>query len=305
VAVPFFGKGGAKLLPLQENSVLVVRCDESSVRAGLVDPSELLQLSKKKVRIHSCENLHAKVFVFGRTAIVGSANVSRGSSKFLIEAGLETTDHALVAACRSFVDSLRGDEISEDWLRKLVPLYRPPRLSSSSQRQAKTALSPTPQHSDLWAVKLRSIDYDDIDKRNLRRARQVAYARQSDSDSRRLDDFVWYERTFLRRLRVGHRLLACTKRRGGERVAPLARVLEVRRYRVRGALRGVVIVERPRGRRERLLSRILLQLGPIGESLRGIRTYRLLRSHELVLRLGQLWPLRSHTSRRPRERSAH
>jgi hypothetical protein len=38
------------------------------------------------VRLHNCFNLHAKVFVFGKRAIIGSTNVSRHSAEKLIEA---------------------------------------------------------------------------------------------------------------------------------------------------------------------------------------------------------------------------
>lgn len=71
----------------------------------------MVKYVKAGVEVHSAANLHAKVFVLGRTAIVGSSNVSAASENSLVEAGIETTDPQVVAKCKRFVEDLRGDVI--------------------------------------------------------------------------------------------------------------------------------------------------------------------------------------------------
>lgn len=88
-AVPYFGTGASKQLPLKPGSCLVVRFDRSSVQSGQVNPKEIIRLIKRGVDVHACANLHAKVFVFGNTAIIGSTNVSTASEHHLIEACVE------------------------------------------------------------------------------------------------------------------------------------------------------------------------------------------------------------------------
>src|SRR6266567_7372820 len=84
VAVPFLGTGAAKRLPLKRGDVLITKFDLATVRAGQVNPSEVVAFIKRGVEVHSVANLHAKVYVFGRVAFVGSANVSASSEDSLI-----------------------------------------------------------------------------------------------------------------------------------------------------------------------------------------------------------------------------
>jgi phosphatidylserine/phosphatidylglycerophosphate/cardiolipin synthase-like enzyme len=57
--------------------------------------------------VFSLPNLHAKVFVFDNTAIIGSANVSRNSSSVLIEAALLTDERATVSQASALIESLK------------------------------------------------------------------------------------------------------------------------------------------------------------------------------------------------------
>src|SRR5437867_1112590 len=81
IAVAYVGTGGAKLLPLRRGSMLVVDASRRAVSCGQTNPTDLLGLIKAGVRVYSVENLHAKVFVLGRLAFVGSTNVSTHSAE--------------------------------------------------------------------------------------------------------------------------------------------------------------------------------------------------------------------------------
>jgi hypothetical protein len=130
VATPYFGTGGASILPLGVGDVLVVDVSLGAVKSGVTNPSELLKLHGRGVRIHSHSRLHAKVFVFDDEAVVGSSNVSMRSRDALEEAAIRTSDKQAVAAARRFVEELvkAGDgEVSEEYLLECVKHYRPPR----------------------------------------------------------------------------------------------------------------------------------------------------------------------------------
>jgi hypothetical protein len=122
VAVPFIGRGAAKLLPLPAGSVLVTRFSETAVRAGQVDPTEILKFLKKKVKVHAHNNLHAKVYLFGKTCFIGSANASNSSRK-LVEACVKCTEPAVVKGVRNMVEGLTGDLLTEEYVQSLITFY--------------------------------------------------------------------------------------------------------------------------------------------------------------------------------------
>lgn len=123
VAVAYFGSGGAKILPLPYGSVLVVDASEAAVRSGQTNPSELIKLYRKGVKIHSYEGLHAKVYVLGNAVFVGSANVSKNSRDRLREAVSRSSTESDVRAARVFVQSLMTLELGVGELRKLESMY--------------------------------------------------------------------------------------------------------------------------------------------------------------------------------------
>ena len=140
VAVPYFGTGGAKLLPLRPGSLLVVRFDTGAIRSGETNPSEIIRLLNRRVEVHGCRNLHAKVFAFRDMAVVGSPNVSRFSATRLIETAIVTDTPRLISESRRFVESLRGDPIGPEFARKMKKLYRPPRNGGGGGIQNRAPL---------------------------------------------------------------------------------------------------------------------------------------------------------------------
>jgi hypothetical protein len=138
VAVAFFGQGAAKRLPLSKGSQLVVNTSEHTVKTGLTCPAELKVLLDKGVRIYGIDNLHAKVFVFGTTAYVGSANVSQPSANHLVEAMISTTEPPAVKAAREFVCDLCLHELGPEELDRLQAMYHPPRFPGNhDMKEAK------------------------------------------------------------------------------------------------------------------------------------------------------------------------
>lgn len=128
IAVAYFGKGAGRLLPLPAGSHLVVDASERAVASGQTCPADLSKLVKRRVRVFTVPNLHAKVFVLERVAYVGSANISSRSASQLVEAVIRTTDSGAVRAARKFVRDHCLHELSPAALRQLSKLYRPPHV---------------------------------------------------------------------------------------------------------------------------------------------------------------------------------
>lgn len=122
VAVPFLGKGAATMLPISSGSVLVTRFTQEAVKAGQVDPREVVKFIRSGVSVFSQADLHAKIYIFPRRIFVGSANVSK-TSEGLMEACIETTEPSVVAQAREFVRSLASDLVTLEYAKSLIGMY--------------------------------------------------------------------------------------------------------------------------------------------------------------------------------------
>jgi len=104
IAVAWWCTGMSDRLPLRKGSVLVVRADRATMEQGQTNPWELEKLAKRGARIFSLSNLHAKVFVFADSVVIGSMNASAVSWQGrILEAAVEATSTAVVGAARAQV----------------------------------------------------------------------------------------------------------------------------------------------------------------------------------------------------------
>jgi len=154
VAVAYLGKDATRLLPLRRGDVLVVDMSLSAIKAGQTNPYEIEKYLKRGVEVHSCPNLHAKVFVFDSKAIIGSANVSRNSQNNLVEVALLTTDKAIVNSARAFVISQMGELITPTYTENCKKLFRPSkRVGGGGKRRSN--------HPRLWIQRLSPLKSSD------------------------------------------------------------------------------------------------------------------------------------------------
>jgi hypothetical protein len=192
VAVAYFGKGASRLLPLAKGSRLVVDASERSVSSGQTCPADLITLVKRGVAVYSVSNLHAKVFVLGKAAYIGSANVSSRSSSQLVEALIRTTEVRSVRAARQFVNSHCLHELTPTVLGRLAKLYRPPRLPGGPP--ARRVMKDTSRAPTLPRLLLAQLDLQDWSERDQTlhdSALVVARKRREHPRSFELDSFRW------------------------------------------------------------------------------------------------------------------
>lgn len=104
VAVPWVTS--AELLHLGRGDRVVVDFTDQAIAAGQTNPSQVLIWIRRGARVRSMAQLHAKVFIFGRSAYVGSTNVSPNSALRLNEAAVRTTEPSAVSAARHHLEAL-------------------------------------------------------------------------------------------------------------------------------------------------------------------------------------------------------
>lgn len=131
-AVAYLGAGASRLLPLPQGSRLVVDASERAVASGQTCPADLIALVKRGLTVFSFPNLHAKVFVVGRAAYIGSTNASNRSANHLVEAAIRTTEPDAVSAAREFVNAHCLHELTPQRLKQLAKLYRPPLIPGNN-----------------------------------------------------------------------------------------------------------------------------------------------------------------------------
>jgi hypothetical protein len=253
VAVAYLGQGGARLLPLQRGSVLVVDASDASVRAGQTCPTDLQTLRARGVRVFSATNLHAKVFVFGTRAFVGSANASSHSARTLVEAVLETGDREVVADARAFVRSLALHELGPAALKRLQTIYKAPRLYHGPARRPRGVAIGLP---DLRIAQLRFADPPAGSERTQRLGRARAQKLLS-KPRHAVDHFWWPSPSPFRPGMIVIQVLHEDRKR--QMVTKPGTVINVRRWQKRGRRASFVYLEIPIGRRvplERLKQRI-------------------------------------------------
>jgi hypothetical protein len=289
VAVPYFGCGASDILKLREGSLLVVKFDREAIGSGQVDPREVVKAIKRGVEVHSCSNLHAKVYIFGNIAVVGSSNVSRHSENNLLEACIETTERKVVSNAKKFVRSLLGDKVGLEYAEKMIPFYRPP-LNSRKRGIRIKGKKKTPSHSDLWLVSLVQGGWQDVDYDQEEKGTPTAEKAMKNPRSSELEVFRWSGGKILERYKVGQRVIQCTKTNDNKvLVSPPSRIVSVRRYTVKGKKRAIVYLEVPKKYRRRQLASFLRSLGASAKKLGNPRRTKQLRDPDLIYTLGRLW----------------
>jgi hypothetical protein len=244
---------------------------------------------KRGVDVYSVENLHAKVFVIGKTAIVGSTNVSSSSARRLIEAALQTEDKRAVSACRHFILSLRGEIATPQYLKKLQKLYRPPKFGVGGGA-LRGLHKQVPRHAPLWVVPLEHCESDVEDDEAMKRG--VAKAKPMLRSKRfTIDDFIWSGTGFVNRLNEGEDLILEITREDRQRfmVSEPAPLLHIERYKKNRAIHANLTVELPRKTCRIEAHRLFRRLGPNSKSIRKTGSPKKITDPVLIHDLLNLW----------------
>lgn len=285
IAVAYFGKGAAKMLPLRPGSRLVVDASLNAVQSGVTHPDDLSALWERKVRVYSSENLHAKIYIFGKRAFIGSANASDNSANKLLESVLITSERRAVRKAKEFVESLAipQNELGPEALADLQKKYRPP-VHSFGEGNLKSRQGSLRANSRVRVVHLENTTFSEHEEKEISVGRKIAKRRSRHQRSWVSDEFKYPSST---RIQHNDRILVVTTYdRGKQLVEPIATVIYVRRSRNKSGKGAFVFYERKNLRCWQLKT-IAERLGP--KVAKKLRRSGLL-SAQVSDQLNRLWP---------------
>ncbi|MGH2688235.1 MAG: hypothetical protein ACRDKW_05450 [Actinomycetota bacterium] len=124
-AVGRLAAGASELLRLPEGSSLVVDLSPYALAQGQTNPDEVGRYLDAGVSVFTWTGMNANVFLFDRTAVVGSAGVSQRSARGLTEAAFLTRDADVVSNLRSFLDSVSKVPVTARDLDQAREEFRP------------------------------------------------------------------------------------------------------------------------------------------------------------------------------------
>lgn len=161
VAVPYVGLNAPEILPLRKGDVLITNLSETCVRMGSTRIEPIEQYLAKDVGVFNCVSLHAKVFCFDSSIIIGSANLSASSNSRLVEAAVLLRAPKAVSAGLAFIESLATEEVTPAYLRLCKAWYE----ESANLRKAilkASARVAKERRSRLWLFDSYDEDYEEI-----------------------------------------------------------------------------------------------------------------------------------------------
>jgi hypothetical protein len=259
VAVAYFSESASRMLRLPKGSRLVVDASDQALGSGQTSPAALLRLVRRGVRVFGVGNLHAKVYVFGRTAYVGSANCSKQSAHHLVEAIVATTAPTAVASARQFVRELCLQRLGPSELERLQAKYRPPRIPNGKVRRKVVRRRVVPQTAPLKIIRLNLTDWPESEAGEHKAGLRTAATRRKHREGWEVQEFRVAGRCALRR---GDTVMQIVDEGGGRRVVePPGMTLHIRHLRTARGQAHYVYVEVRRVARRPSLKQLLNALG--------------------------------------------
>lgn len=229
VAVAYLGRGANKLLPLGKGDSLVIDMSQEAVKNGQTDPNEVEKYIKKGVNAYTCSNLHAKVYIFDRTLIVGSANVSQHSRYGLVEAGLLCQDSDVLTQTLGWIRSLQVEPITMGYVEFCKTLYNPLKTRYDTKRKRKYTTTPT--HYSLWVLSVSPVDFSDREDRLCEAEREKASKKLKDARKFEVSSIRWTGKSHItEHIREGDLVVQIWNERGKTEVYPPSRVIHITKY---------------------------------------------------------------------------
>jgi phosphatidylserine/phosphatidylglycerophosphate/cardiolipin synthase-like enzyme len=140
-----------------EGDTLVCDATDDAIKLGQTSAVVLRRAHDRGARLFSSPGLHAKVFLLGRVAVVGSANLSSMSVNELDEVALITDDARATSGVRLLIENLlqAADEIDESFLCRIEKL--PVVQSRRGSRRRRSVQLAEPR---AWLIGVVPLDAD-------------------------------------------------------------------------------------------------------------------------------------------------
>ncbi|MEO8085545.1 MAG: hypothetical protein ABI763_01925 [Bacteroidota bacterium] len=241
VAVAYFGKGGAEMLPLSLGSSLLVDASDKAVKSGQTCPAELLKLYYKGVKIYSRDWLHAKMFVIGGKLYIGSSNVSRNSTK-MTDAIIKTSDKRSIRDAKIFINKFCSTEEGEEKLKHKQRIYREPRFVGPPGNTSRNRSSENIKQPPFYIYQLAVGEYYEYEKRQSVIGKKEAAQRRVRKPRHFVDEFL-YDHKFLPQ--KGDIIIQVVQEGKNTFVCPAGYVIHKRRWKSNNVENTLCYVEIP------------------------------------------------------------
>lgn len=204
-------------LALRRGDVLICDASDRAIRAGETSARVLQRLLRRHVELRSRPDLHAKVAVFDRYAVVGSCNMSGSAANGLTELALLTDRQQLVGQATAFIHQLRetSHEIDDRFMKRILKI----KVHRGPPRRGRRRLQPRLGHR-LWLVSVRELADDSFpdEQGAVERAENKARALVADKDATISYIRFTGRSTFRTAAREGDAVVQIWKPRIGKRV---------------------------------------------------------------------------------------
>jgi hypothetical protein len=169
-------------LKLRRNDVLVCDASDRAIEIGETSARLLQDLFHKGVELRSRPDLHAKIAVFGRYALIGSCNLSISSEEDLTELALLTDRRQVIGQATAFIHNLRetSEEIGNDFLQRIL------KIKVRARRRRRRRAGQTPRFGNrVWLVSVRELPEDRYPKERpfVEKGEEKAESLVADKDS--------------------------------------------------------------------------------------------------------------------------
>lgn len=145
-------------LQFKRGDTLIVDASDEAIASGRTSAAVLERAQKLGTRLYSCAALHAKIVVFDRIAVIGSANMSRSSASRLIEASIITDHPGAVSSARNFIEILcdKSELIDKKFIERIsrIKVSRSHLIDTRILEHTSIKILP----SQTWIVGVHEID---------------------------------------------------------------------------------------------------------------------------------------------------
>lgn len=241
IAVAYLGSGASDIIPLGRGDTLVVDMSLLAVKSGQTNPHEVAKYIKAGVAVFTCANLHAKVYIFDRTAIISSGNLSHHSQSTLVEAGVVTREPSVLKTARGFIKSIQVERVSPEYLKLCKKSYKPPRFAGGTANKRRTK-KVVPTYSRLWISGISDVDFSKQEELISEREAKKALKEVKDKRRYEVNSVRWTgDSHFTRLARKGDLLLQLYH----NKAYPPARIARIFKYQLpnRKQTRFLILVE--------------------------------------------------------------
>ena len=148
----FLGTRPDQVLQTPKDTLVITNLTEDTVRRGVCSARGALRLLKRHVAVLQARDLHAKIYLFDRKAVVCSANLSTESTERLTEAGVLLSGSEVAPVRKEVARIQREAVVLEESLLRRWAKSEPLRRRGKRRSKSKRKECPLPSTGRVWLI---------------------------------------------------------------------------------------------------------------------------------------------------------